>query len=47
MHQTGSDQNISTAMELIAMEFYIDIHGAQMMYPNDFGDPMIVPLVPP
>lgn len=34
----GLDWNISTNTEWIAMKFGKDIHGAQRIHPNDFGD---------
>ncbi len=31
----------------IALKLRTDIHGLQMMNPNDFGDPLTFPLAPP
>lgn len=46
-HHFGSDWNSSTAIEWIAMEFGPDIHGSQMIYLNDLGDPLTFPVATP
>ncbi len=43
----GLDWNISTTFGWIALKFCTDIHGAQRINPNDFGDPLTFPLAPP
>ncbi len=40
VHHFGPDWNISTPTGRIAMKFCTDIYGAQVMYPNVFGDPL-------
>ena len=38
---------IPTAIELIVIQIWRDIHSPQRMKPNDFGDPLTFSLVPP
>ncbi len=47
VHHFSPDLNISTTIAWIGIKFCTDFHGSQRMNPNDFGDPMTFPLVPP
>ncbi len=37
----------STTITWIGMKFSTDVHDPQRMIPDDFGDPLTFPLVPP
>lgn len=46
LNLTSEIFHISTFTRRIGTRFYIDIHGAKLMYPKDFDDPLTSPLPP-